>query len=58
MSDRYTKDDNQTKELEFDDRIRVKVREKDHGRKVKVIVKHDHFKLSLRFVRTPEDDDD
>ncbi len=58
MSDKYTKDDDRPKELEFEDRIRVRVKEKDHGRKVKVFVKHDHFKLSLRFIRTPKDDDD
>ncbi|MCL5677023.1 MAG: hypothetical protein M1602_04020 [Firmicutes bacterium] len=40
-----------------DDKIRVRVRERDHGKKLKVIVKHENFKLSLKLRRFNKDND-
>ena len=41
--------------IEFDDKIKVKVRETDDGKKVKIRVEHDDIKISLRLRRQVKD---
>lgn len=41
--------------IEFDDKIKLKVRETDDGKKVKIRVEHDDIKISLRLRRQVKD---